>query len=400
MFYYGYISKFSQNYNKDIINKYLNYSIENHLDIKKFFTESNIFSDDLFEQCDFNSLINKRELKNTTIIINNCLDVASNLLELSKIYILLSQLKIKIEIIENNSSSLLLNGLNRLGYSKPKSEKFSKIFEAINLKSSRGAVLNKIPVGYEKSINGKFKINDKEKLIVRKIFELYSGNYGDNKRLGLRKISNIIAEDFKNSKYKLGPQAIKNILKNRFYTGVYLRDSKIISGNHDQIITTNEYNFIQEIFKNNFNSYASNPIKKDSKKYLSLTCKYCSSKLNISYHSRKWILKDGSLQKKNYKYVQCIDKCEFKRRRIDMNQYIDKEYFADNNLLLTKYKSKVKNLRANMKLLIRGKLTLAYFKKEIEDFQRLEDLLKIDNSADINIGNLKFIQRENLLVKL
>ena len=53
-----------------------------------------------------------------------------------------------------------------------------------------------------------------------------------------------------------------------------------------------------------------------------------------------------------------------------------------------------------MKLLIRGKLSLAYFKKEIEDFQRLEDLLKIDNSADINIGNLKFIQRENLLVKL
>ena len=33
MFYYGYISKFSQNYNKDIINKYLNYSIENHIDI-------------------------------------------------------------------------------------------------------------------------------------------------------------------------------------------------------------------------------------------------------------------------------------------------------------------------------------------------------------------------------
>ena len=96
MFYYGYISKFSQNYNKDIINKYLNYSIENHLDIKKFFTESNIFSDDLFEQCDFNSLINKRELKNTTIIINNCLDVASNLLELQKFIFYCLNLKLKL----------------------------------------------------------------------------------------------------------------------------------------------------------------------------------------------------------------------------------------------------------------------------------------------------------------
>jgi hypothetical protein len=400
MFYYGYISKFSQNHDPGIINKYLDYAIENNFEIKKFFTETNFLNDEHFEQCKFNSLLNRIELQNTTIIINNCLDVANNLIELSRIYLLLSEKSIKIEIIENNSSSLLLDGLNRLGYSKPKSAKFSKISESINLKSSRGAVLNKIPIGYEKSINGKFKINENEKLIVRKIFDLYSGSYGNNKRLGLRKISEIIKKDFKNIKYKLGAQAIKNILKNRFYTGVYFRGSKIIFGNHEQIITTDEYNFIQEIFKSNLNSYGSKFNSNSNKKYLGLVCKFCNSKLNISYHSRKWILKNGAIQKNKYNYVYCTKNCKFKRKRIEMNQYIDEGYLKDNNLLLIKYKSKIKNLRANIKLLILGKLSLIYFKKEIEDFQRLENLLDLNNGSNIKIEDIKFKSKDKLLVKL
>ena len=400
MFYYGYISKFSQRHDQGIINKFLDHSIENNFKIKKFFTEIKIFTDEQFEQCEFLNLIKKLEMRNATIIINNCRDIANNLIELSRIHLLLSEKSIKIEIIESNSNSLLLDGLNRLGYSKPKSAKFSKISEAINLKSSRGAVLNKIPIGYEKSVNGKFKINENEKLIVRKIFELYSGNYGTSERLGLRKISKIIQEDFKNIKYKLGAQAIKNILKNRFYTGVYLRDSKIIFGNHDQIITTDEYNFIQEIFKSNLNLYKNKFHLSQNKKYLGLICKYCNSKLNISYHSRKWILKDGSIQRNKYNYVQCAKDCKFKRKRIEMNQYIDEGHFKDRNILLTKYKTKIQNLRANIKLLIRGKLSLIYFKKEIEDLQRIEDLLYFNDASNFKVVDIKFISREKSLVKL
>ena len=400
MFYYGYISKFSYNQDQGILNRYLDYSIENNFKIKNFFTETNFFNDDLFEQCEFSNLLNKAELQNSTLIINNCLDISNNLIELSKIHILLSELNIKIEIIECNSNSLLIDGLNKLGYSKPKPVKFSKISEAINLKSSRGAVLSKIPIGYEKSINGKFKINENEKLIVRKIFKLYSGNYGVSKRVGLRKISNIITEEFKDINYKMGPQTVKSILKNRFYTGVYLRDSKIISGNHDQIITTDEYNFIKEIFKNNFNANEYRSYTRDNNKYLDLLCKYCNSKLNISYHSRKWILKDGTIQKKKYNYVKCMNNCKFKRKRIELSQYIDEGYLHDNNIFFIKYKSKLKNLRANIKLLIRGKLSLAYFKNEIENLHRLENLLKLNNGTSNLVEDIKSKQNKNMFVKL
>ena len=104
-------------------------------------------------------------------------------------------------------------------------------------------------------------------MIVRKIFKMYSGNFGKTERFGLRKISENLKKDFKYSKYKWSPQSVKNILKNRFYSGIYQRDSKIISGNHDQIVTDEEFNFIQELFKKNIDSYQSISKKNKPKNY-------------------------------------------------------------------------------------------------------------------------------------
>ncbi|MEC8440315.1 MAG: recombinase family protein [Chloroflexota bacterium] len=387
MFFYGYIGKNSKNYDENILSKFLEYSLEHNLIIKKIFTEDEFYSDDIFEQCDLLSLLNREELKNSTLVIYNCLDLASNLISLSSIYISMKESNIEIQLIENNSSSILNDGLNRLGISKPKSQKYTKISETINLKSSRGAVLNRIPLGYEKSLDGKFKINEEEKLIVRKIFKMYSGNFGKTERFGLRKISENLKKDFKYSKYKWNPQSVKNILKNRFYSGIYQRDSKIISGNHDQIVTDEEFNFIQELFKKNIDSYQSISKKNKPKNYLNLICFYCNSKLNISYHSRKWKLSNGNKKKKVYYYAQCKNICKFKRKNIDISKYIEKEYGSE-NILLRDYKKRIQSLRKLIKLLILGRLSLKYFKREIEILGKLEDLLNIKNIESFNLNNL------------
>ena len=387
MFFYGYIGKNSKNYDENILSKFLEYSLEHNLIIKKIFTEDEFYSDDIFEQCDLLSLLNREELKNSTLVIYNCLDLASNLISLSSIYISMKESNIEIQLIENNSSSILNDGLNRLGISKPKSQKYTKISETINLKSSRGAVLNRIPLGYEKSLDGKFKINEEEKLIVRKIFKMYSGNFGKTERFGLRKISENLKKDFKYSKYKWNPQSVKNILKNRFYSGIYQRDSKIISGNHDQIVTDEEFNFIQELFKKNIDSYQSISKKNKPKNYLNLICFYCNSKLNISYHSRKWKLSNGDKKKKVYYYAQCKNICKFKRKNIDISKYIEKEYGSE-NILLRDYKKRIQSLRKLIKLLILGRLSLKYFKKEIEILGKLEDLLNIKNIESFNLNNI------------
>ncbi|MEC7156681.1 MAG: recombinase family protein [Chloroflexota bacterium] len=387
MFFYGYIGKNSKNYDENILSKFLEYSLEHNLIIKKIFTEDEFYSDDIFEKCDLLSLLNREELKNSTLVIYNCLDLASNLISLSSIYISMKESNIEIQLVENNSSSILNDGLNRLGISKPKSQKYTKISETINLKSSRGAVLNRIPLGYEKSLDGKFKINEEEKMIVRKIFKMYSGNFGKTERFGLRKISENLKKDFKYSKYKWNPQSVKNILKNRFYSGIYQRDSKIISGNHDQIVSDEEFNFIQELFKKNIDSYQSISKKNKPKNYLNLICFYCNSKLNISYHSRKWKLSNGNKKKKVYYYAQCKNICKFKRKNIDISKYIEKEYGSE-NILLRDYKKRIQSLRKLIKLLILGRLSLKYFKREIEILGKLEDLLNIKNIESFNLNNL------------
>ena len=387
MFFYGYIGKNSKNYDENILSKFLEYSLEHNLIIKKIFTEDVFYSDDIFEKCDLLSLLNREELKNSTLVIYNCLDLASNLISLSSIYIAMKESNIEIQLVENNSSSILSDGLNRLGISKPKSQKYTKISETINLKSSRGAVLNRIPLGYEKSLDGKFKINEEEKMIVRKIFKMYSGNFGKTERFGLRKISENLKKDFKYSKYKWSPQSVKNILKNRFYSGIYQRDSKIISGNHDQIVTYEEFNFIHELFKKNIDIYQSISKKNKPKKYSNLICFYCNSKLNISYHSRNWKLLNGNKKKKVYYYAQCKNICKFKRKNIDISKYIEKEYSSE-NILLSDYKKRIQSLRKLIKLLILGRLSLNYFKKEIEILGKLEDLLNIKNIESFNLNNL------------
>ena len=176
-------------------------------------------------------------------------------------------------------------------------------------------------------------------------------------------------------------------MKNRFYSGIYQRDSKIISGNHDQIVTYEEFNFIQELFKKNIDSYQSISKKNKPKNYLNLICFYCNSKLNISYHSRKWKLSNGNKKKKVYYYAQCKNICKFKRKNIDISKYIEKEYSSE-NILLRDYKKRIQSLRKLIKLLILGRLSLKYFKREIEILGKLEDLLNIKNIESFNLNNL------------
>ena len=50
-----------------------------------------------------------KHLNNSTLVIYNCLDLASNLISLSSIYISMKESNIKIQVIENNSSSIFLS---------------------------------------------------------------------------------------------------------------------------------------------------------------------------------------------------------------------------------------------------------------------------------------------------
>ena len=382
----GLINNNSFNKYRDAISIHLNYCLSNGYDLDQLFIDSQIEESEIIKKGNFNTLINDFSFRNKRLLIFNSRDIAENLPILIENYIKLYDRRIQIELINSETKDLLSDGLLRLGYLKPKSEKQIKIAETIKSKSIKGSFLGRAPFGYFKSSAGGFVVDPDKAELIKAIFNLYSGNYGESKRIGLRKISKIIRDNYLFRDLKWSPQAIKKILTNRFYTGVYKRDLVIISNNHDSIITNEKFDFVQNLFVNSKVNYRKIQLDKNDRDNILFKCGYCNHKLNKSIHHRKWKNINGEELNKIYTYLNCNnDRCnKVINMRIDVDKfYID--YEKKNNEYKSEfvnYNTLVNDFRNNIKLVIRGKLKVSDLKYDIEKLREYEEHFKISNPKD------------------
>ena len=316
-------------------------------------------------------------------MISNSRDIADNLPILIENYIKLYEHRIQIELINSETKDLLSDGLLRLGYLKPKSEKQIKIAETIKSKSIKGSFLGRAPFGYFKSSSGGFVVDYNKAELIKAIFNLYSGKYGESKRIGLRKISKIIRGNYLSRDLKWTPQTIKKILTNRFYTGVYKRDLVIISNNHDPIITNEKFDFVQNLFVNSKANFSKTQLDNNSGDKILFKCGYCNHKLNKSIHHRKWKNINGEELNKIYTYLNCNnDRCnKVANMRVEVDKfYID--YEAKSNEYKSEfvnYNTLVNDFRNNIKLVIRGKLKVSDLKYDIDKLREYEEYFEINS---------------------
>ena len=382
----GLINNNSFNKYRDAISIHLNYCLSNGYDLDQLFIDSQIEESEMIKKGNFNTLINDFSFRNKRLLIFNSRDIAENLPILIENYIKLYDRRIQIELINSETKDLLSDGLLRLGYLKPKSEKQIKIAETIKSKSIKGSFLGRAPFGYFKSSAGGFVVDPDKAELIKAIFNLYSGNYGESKRIGLRKISKIIRDNYLFRDLKWSPQTIKKILTNRFYTGVYKRDLVIISNNHDSIITNEKFDFVQNLFVNSKVNYRKIQLDKNNRDNILFKCGYCNHKLNKSIHHRKWKNINGKELNKIYTYLNCNnDRCnKVINMRIDVDKfYID--YEEKNNEYKSEfvnYNTLVNDFRNNIKLVIRGKLKVSDLKYDIEKLREYEEHFKISNPKD------------------
>ena len=101
-----------------------------------------------------------------------------------------------------------------------------------------------IPYGYD-LINGILQVNEKEEIIVKKIYSLYLKNHGMGK---IAKILNDQNVPSKRNK-KWSSQSISLILKNQLYAGYnhWCNNKKI--GNHQALISLNDFNNVQKLIQ-------------------------------------------------------------------------------------------------------------------------------------------------------
>ena len=379
----GLISKNSFNEVSDSISIYLNHSLDNGYELSKLFIDSEIEENEIIKRGNYNTLVEDFSFRNKRLLIFNSRDIADNLPILIENYIKLYERRIQIELINSETKDLLSDGLLRLGYLKPKSEKQIKIAETIKSKSIKGSFLGRAPFGYLKSSSGGFEVDYNKAELIKAIFNLYSGNYGESKRIGLRKISKIIGGNYLFRDLKWTPQTIKKILTNRFYTGVYKRDLVIISNNHDPIITNEQSDFVQNLFVNSKVNFSKNQLDKNNGDKILFKCGYCNHKLNKSIHHRKWKNINGEELNKIYTYLNCNnDRCnKVMNMRVEVDKfYID--YEAKNNEYKSEfvnYNTLVNDFRNNIKLVIRGKLKVSDLKYDIDKLREYEEYFEINS---------------------
>ena len=381
----GLINRETIDKDSEIVSSLLNYCFENSYDMDSIYTDSNVKQEGLIKKGDISTILDM-PYDNSILLVKDSSELATNLPYLVELLISFSKLNIKVECFKSNDSDVLIDGISKLGYSRPLSYTQIKINEAIQSKTKKGHVLGRIPIGYRKSDSGGYVVDAQESDLVKSIYSLYSGNFGESNPIGLRRISNVLNNNFPKPKSRWSPQSIKNIINNWFYVGVYKREGMIISNNHTAIVSHEQFEFVNNLMKKKKASEKKNISRKALVCYenIKFRCGFCRMPIFKTSHTRKWVNKDGKEKEKVYYYFRCHSyACTIKKRNkfdnhqmknlIDENLVLKQELdIQQETPILKDYSILIRNFRDKVKLVSRGKGRITDLESELQQLRNIE----------------------------
>ena len=151
----------------------------------------------------------------------------------------------------------LQNALESLPFAGRSPGQNRRVRESLLSKAARGEVLGRTPYGYVADIDGTFRIEPGEAVVVRRLFDLYAGEApseiaggpgggvdgGLKGGPGLRRIAGLFNTGGLRTRSgrPWTPVTLSGMLRNRTYTGSYMRYGMRIAGNHDRIVSPARY---------------------------------------------------------------------------------------------------------------------------------------------------------------
>ena len=182
----------------------------------------------------------------------------------------------------------------------PVSDRSQRVRDAMDRRALRGVVLGRIAYGYGPAGDGSLRTIPQEAAVVRRIFALASEGKGVR----------AIVKDLNAG----GPQTrrgrpwsmitIRDMLRNRTYTGTYQRFSSTVTGNHEALVSPSEFSVIQK----QLDERAVKSGNAKGKPFLLsglLICGACGSHMIGVTRHRSWNRKDGTVGDRTYRYYQC-----------------------------------------------------------------------------------------------
>ena len=190
--------------------------------------------------------------------------------------------------------------LIRLWQGAQDTEHGQQVREAMRQRAAQGQALGRPPFGYEVGPDGRYRPLPIEAQLVRRIFRLY---LDDN--LGIRRIAQRLNEEGARTR-RGGPWSmisIRDILRNRVYTGEYRRFDVAVSDNHEALIDAADFDAVQQRMKQRRTA----PGTSEPSQFLLTGIVYCgesgSGMIGVTRRQR-WRRADGEMVSGVYRYYQ------------------------------------------------------------------------------------------------
>lgn len=219
------------------------------------------------------------------------------------------------------------------GRERGSSERAQKIRETMQRKAMRGLVLGRIPYGYQTTEGGSLEEMPGEVEVVQEIFALASEGKG---------IRTIVKElNTRGRTTRRGKPwsmtTIRDMLRNRVYSGTYERFGSRVSGNHPALVASSVFKAIQE----RMDARAQKAGYGQGGPFLlsgTAVCGTCGSRMIGVTQRQAWRRADGTPASKTYRYYQCEaatnqSRCSYHTRRtLELDEQVINEIGHDNIL--------------------------------------------------------------------
>jgi site-specific DNA recombinase len=179
----------------------------------------------------------------TVVVIPRPEDLADNAKEIARRLLELEYLGAQVIAAENPSDDLLAETVGLWRQRRGREQLSARTMETLRGKALRGYGLGKTPFGYAIGAQGRLEIVPEEAKVVEEIYRLYLEE-GMGLRLIARHLNSTSVGTRRGSRWSV--VTVRDILRNRAYTGTYVRFGIRIPSSHPAIVSSEVFRQAQQ----------------------------------------------------------------------------------------------------------------------------------------------------------
>lgn len=177
-----------------------------------------------------------------------------------------------------------------------------RAMDALRTKAMRGYGLGKTPYGYRIGESGRLEIVDEEAKVVVEIFRMYVED-GLGLRLIARKLNDAFTSTRRGARWSV--VTVRDILRNRTYTGTYIRFGVRVPSNHTPIISNELFREAQKK-RESIGGPRTAPRERSFALSGLAICGECGGRMIGVSRRQAWSRKrDGGTTEAEYRYYRC-----------------------------------------------------------------------------------------------